>query len=160
MFRNRRRNVNARRNSILSSSPAHGTIFPPIAATGGCGRDDEFVEFGRTRPVVRARSSESRLQPLFMPSDKDKERGAVKKDGVAADRAESQRRTKPETSIRARLDTRQKVRNSLPSSLLVVAYRRRRRLLVSPSRAVREKVTEIVKNVAFLLAIVRISGYI
>jgi len=33
---------------------------------------------------------ELRLQPLFMPSDKDKEREAVKKDGVAADCAESQ----------------------------------------------------------------------
>lgn len=37
MFRNRRRNVNARRNSILSFSRAHGTIFPPIT-TAGCGR--------------------------------------------------------------------------------------------------------------------------
>lgn len=52
-----------------------------------------------------------------MPSDKDKEREAVKKDGVAADRAESRFPNEAGDIDSHRLDTRQKVRNSLPSLL-------------------------------------------
>jgi len=55
-----------------------------------------------------------------MPSDKDKEREAVKKDGVAADRAESQFLNEAGDIDSHRLDTRQKVKNSLPSLLTVV----------------------------------------
>jgi len=57
-----------------------------------------------------------------MPSDKDKEYEAAKKDEAAADRAESRRPNEAGDIDSHRLDTRQKVRNSLPS-LLTVAYR-------------------------------------
>lgn len=66
---------------------------------------------------------ELRLQPLFMPSDKDKEREAVKKDRVAADCAESQLPNEAGDIDSYRLDTRQKVRNSLPSLLAIVICR-------------------------------------
>lgn len=81
-----------------------------------------------------SRSLESRLQ-LFMLGDKDKEFEAAKKDGAAADRAESRRLNEAGDIDSHRLDTRQKVRNSLPS-LLTVAYRR---WLPVPSSRERER---------------------
>lgn len=80
---------------FLIPARAYGTIFSSIATTTrlqkrmNSSRSVEHVPFFSSR----VRFSELRLQLLFMPLDKDKERVAVKKDGVAADRAESRRRS-------------------------------------------------------------------
>lgn len=122
--------------------------------TGG----DEFVEIGRACPVLRARFSESRLQLLFMPLDKDKERVAGEKRwGSRGSRGISAPNVAGDIDSH-RLDIRQKVRNSLPS-LLTVVYRTQlavARLSTSPAG---KKGPETVKNVVFL-AIARISSCI
>lgn len=85
-------------------------------------RDDEFVEIGRTCPVLALAFLNPRLQLLFMPLDKDKgARGGEKRRGSRGSRGISAPNLAGDIDSR-RLDIRQKVRNSLPS-LLTVVYR-------------------------------------